>query len=308
VSEHPELLQTILRKEWGFDGLVMSDWYGTYSTAEAINAGLDLEMPGPPRWRTPLLMNGCLGSRKILMSTLNKRAETVLKFVQKVARASPDIVYGDGQERSRDSLEIRRFCRRVAADGIVLLKNQGNILPIRGDRDCKIAVIGPNADSKVISGGGSAALKPTYVVTAWEGLVHNAPPGVELRYSVGAYAHKFLPTIEDYLTTPDGQPGWIISFFCHDSEGRPVKNPIASFVLPDTKVKLNDFLPDGLTPTWSITLRGIFTPTRTGPFEIGMAVCGKSRLYLNGELKVELWEEQTAGEFYYGYVLIWFSK
>lgn len=174
-----------MRDEWGFNGIIMSDWYGTYSTAEAVNAGLDLEMPGLPRWRTPTLMSSSLGSRKILPSTLDTRAETMLRFVQKIAQANPDIVYGDGKEGTRDSLELRRFCRRVAADGTVLLKNQGGILPIQGEK--RIAVIGPNADTKVISGGGSAALKPSYVVTPWEGLVHNAPAGVELRYSVGSY-------------------------------------------------------------------------------------------------------------------------
>ncbi len=114
---------------------------------------------GLPRWRTQVLMNGSLGSRKILMSTLNKRAETVLRFCAESSTGQPRDRLWRRQERSRDSVEIRRFCRRVAADGMVLLKNQGNILPIRaGDR--KIAVIGPNADAKVISGGGSAALKP----------------------------------------------------------------------------------------------------------------------------------------------------
>ena len=97
-SENPHLLRDVLRGDWGFDGLVMSDWlvspfssehilhkckcprrFGTYSTSEALNAGLDLEMPGPPRWRTPLLINHCFSSQKLVPATLDERAEMVLR-------------------------------------------------------------------------------------------------------------------------------------------------------------------------------------------------------------------------------------
>ena len=113
-SEDPNLLQGILRNEWGFDGLVISDWYGTYSLAEAINAGLDLEMPGPPRWRSFTLVNASLGSGKISPRSLDDRAKNILQFVQKLGNegANADIVYGDGKEGQvgdllRESLEPR---------------------------------------------------------------------------------------------------------------------------------------------------------------------------------------------------------
>lgn len=96
-SENPRLLKDVLKGEWGFDGLIMSDWlvlvhadpilhystcnrFGTYSTSEALNAGLDLEMPGPPHWRMPFLINDCLSSQKITPATLNERAEAVLRY------------------------------------------------------------------------------------------------------------------------------------------------------------------------------------------------------------------------------------
>lgn len=161
--------------------------HGTYGTAEALNAGLDLEMPGPPRWRTSNLIYHTLSSQKLLRTTIDDRVTAILTFVQKVARKNPDIVYGDGVERSRDSPEIRAFCRRLAASGVVLLKNQNAVLPLTQRRIKRIAVIGPNARARVISGGGSAALKPKYVVTPWEGIKQAAPESVEIKFELGCY-------------------------------------------------------------------------------------------------------------------------
>lgn len=163
--------------------------HGTYGTDQPLNAGLDLEMPGPPRWRTPFLINHLLSCKKLTVQTLKDRAATVLATVQKLARTSPEVVYSDGQEGTRDTPEdLKALCRKVAADSIVLLKNSNNILPLSptGGK-LKVAVIGPNAKATVISGGGSAALKAGYIVTPWEGLLSGAPEGVELSYSPGCY-------------------------------------------------------------------------------------------------------------------------
>src|SRR6266702_2155752 len=117
-------------------------------------------MPGPPRWRTEFLIQHCLSSQKLKIPVIDKRVINMLTFVQKMAAIHPDIVFGDGKERSRDTPEMRKFCRKLAADGMVLLKNTGSVLPITPTKAKTIAVIGPNAKGTVISGGGSAALKP----------------------------------------------------------------------------------------------------------------------------------------------------
>lgn len=150
-------------------------------------------MPGPPRWRTPLLIGHQLSCQKILPATIDERVSTLLAFVQRQARRNPEVVFGDGAERTRDSPEARKFTRRLAADGMVLLQNHDNVLPVKGKK--KVAIIGPNAKAAVISGGGSAQLKASYVVTPFEGLVANAPEGVEFSYEVGCYGMRgFSPT------------------------------------------------------------------------------------------------------------------
>ncbi|KAI0928112.1 hypothetical protein AcW2_004230 [Taiwanofungus camphoratus] len=301
-SENPMLLQDILRKEWGFDGIVMSDWYGTYSVDLAINAGLDLEMPGPPRWRTKLLVTHMLSSQKVLTSTLDKRVGALLEFIQRQARRNPEVVYGDGKERTRDTQEGRGFCRRLAAEGMVVLRNEGAVLPLKSEEKKikRVALIGPNMKGRIISGGGSAALKPSYVVTPYEGILSNAPLGLDFQYAVGCYAHKFMPTLENFLKTPSGQPGWTCTFYNHDAEDKPRTEPLAEFVLNDTRIRLNDFLPEGLTPTWTIILRGLLTMDKTTEYELGLAVAGRGRLFVDGKLTIDNWTKQRPGEFYYG--------
>lgn len=161
--------------------------FGTYSVDSAINAGLDLEMPGPPRWRNPLLVLHCLSAQKLLSSTIDERVANILTFVQQQARKNPKVVFGDGIERSRDSPEGRQFCRALAAETIVLLKNRDSVLPLANDKPLNVAIIGPNVKERVISGGGSAALKATYVVTPWQGIKDGAHSESNLRYHVGCY-------------------------------------------------------------------------------------------------------------------------
>ncbi|KAJ7764492.1 glycoside hydrolase family 3 protein, partial [Mycena maculata] len=297
-SESRSLLQGILRDEWKFTGLVMSDWYGTYGVDEAVNAGLDLEMPGPPRWRTPLLVNHCLTSQKLTLSILNDRVTNLLTFVQNQARKNPEVVYGDGIERTRDSPEVRKFCRQLAADGIVLLKNDENLLPL-SSKTKSLAIIGPNALQHVISGGGSAALNPSYSVCPHDGVRAVAPAEVTVQYAVGCYAHKYLPTLENHLKTASGEPGWLCTFYNHDPQGQ-LTEAVASFVLIDTRVKLVDFLPAGLTPTWTIKLTGCLTVEKTAPFELGLTVAGRAKLWINGHLTIDNWTKQTPGDFFYG--------
>ncbi|KAI4518352.1 glycoside hydrolase family 3 protein [Schizophyllum commune Loenen D] len=297
-SESRELLQGILRDEWGFDGIVMSDWYGTYGTDQPLNAGLELEMPGPPRWRTLLLMLHTMSCQKLLASTLDRRVANMLTFIQRQAKRNPEIVYGDGNEGTRDTPEMHAFGRRVAGESIVLLKNEGEVLPLT-NKVKKIAMVGPNVHGRVISGGGSAALAPSYVVTPYEGLKAALGDGYEISYHVGCYAHKYLPTLEDKLKTPEGEPGWKATFYKHDENGNPTE-PLATYILKDTRLKLNDFILPGITPTWTIKVEGDLTVPRSGPFELGLTVAGRAKLWVDGKLSIDNWSKQTPGDFFYG--------
>lgn len=94
VAENPNLLQNIVRNEWGFDGMFMSDWFGTYSVDIGINAGVDLEMPGVNKWRTLDSIKRCVAARKVTVRAIKDRALQVLKVVQKCAQEAPEVGAG----------------------------------------------------------------------------------------------------------------------------------------------------------------------------------------------------------------------
>ncbi|KAM6507182.1 hypothetical protein FALCPG4_018564 [Fusarium falciforme] len=110
------------------NGLVISDWGGTYSTAEAVNAGLDLEMPDPTRWRGDSLHLSTF-CRKVKKSTLNERVRNLLYLANKVRPALEHQTQGN-KTWFRDTSEKWELCREVARSSIVLLKNDKNILPL----------------------------------------------------------------------------------------------------------------------------------------------------------------------------------
>lgn len=135
MSEHPGILSGVLKKEWRYDGCVLSDWFGTYSTIESINAGLDLEMPGPTEWRGKRIATA-MGVGKISEETLDARAGSVLKLVERCSRSG---IPERGPESCRDTPGDRDILRRLAAESIVLLKNENEILPLSPSRTVRDA-------------------------------------------------------------------------------------------------------------------------------------------------------------------------
>ena len=126
VSENARIMKDILRGEWGWKGLTMSDWFGTYSTSDSLIAGLDLEMPGPVRWRGDLALHA-LRSNKISERTIDERARNVLELVNQCAATG---VPENAEEGKLDTPETAALLRRLASESIVLLKNEDNVLPL----------------------------------------------------------------------------------------------------------------------------------------------------------------------------------
>lgn len=86
-------------------------------------------------------------------------------------------------------------------------------------------------------------------------------------------AHKYLPTLENSLLTPDGKTGWLCTFYNVDGQGH-LSDPVADYVIKDTRIKLNDFLPPGLGDNWLLKITGKLTFEKTATYELGLTVAG----------------------------------
>ncbi|KIW05918.1 uncharacterized protein PV09_03111 [Verruconis gallopava] len=286
ASERREYIQHILREEWGWEGLVMSDWYGTYSTAEAINAGLDLEMPGPSRWRGQLLSHALL-SKKVTRHTLDQRVREVLRFVTQAAKTG---IPENAPERARNVPETAELLRKLSADSMVLLKNEHDVLPL--DKAKSVAAIGPNTKNPAFCGGGSASLQPYYVVSPFEGMMRKAQ---DVQYAVGCAAYKLLPLLGPHLRTKDGNPG--VTFKAYASPPTEAgSEPVEILNVLDTYIYLSDYShPRLVQDLWWAEVEGYFTAEETGDFQFGLTVYGTGKLYIDDELVVDNEAKQRSG-------------
>ncbi|KAJ5650218.1 Beta-glucosidase [Penicillium longicatenatum] len=291
ASENRELLQGILHEEWGWDGLVMSDWFGTYSTSEAVNAGLDLEMPGPPRWRGGALSHA-ITANKIPVASLNARVRAVLKLVQKASKSG---IPEKAPETQLNRAEDRALLRRIASEAIVLLKNEENILPLNKNKP--IAVIGPNAKVAAYCGGGSAALNPYYTVTPLEGISNSAT--AEVNFSQGVYAHQMLPLLGKQLRLEDGQTGFKLSIF-NDAPNVAARTPLEERHETDSMIIFMDYDHPDLQTIWYADAEGYFIPEESGVYDFGLTVNGTAKLYVDGKLVIDNTVNQRPGTSFFG--------
>jgi len=194
MCQNDSLLNKILKKEWGFDGAAVSDWGGTSDTWQAATGGLDLEMGSFTNgktedhslgWHTYNLADPfeqLIKEGKIPMSTLDDKAARVLRTMFRTCM-NPNKVVG-----SQCSEAHYAACQEIGEEGIVLLKNQKNLLPLQPDKYKNILVVGDNAVRNMSEGGGSSELKTLRDVSPLEGL--KAIYGDKISFARGYYAGK----------------------------------------------------------------------------------------------------------------------
>ncbi len=278
ASENPWLLTDVLRGDWGYDGIVMSDWFGSHTTAESVNAGLDLEMPGPTRDRGDKLV-AAVEAGEVSAEMVRTRALNMLRLMSRTGAISD---FRELEERAEDRPEHRALIRKAGAAGAVLLKNNG-ALPLAAPKG-KVAVIGPNAKVAQIMGGGSAQLNPHYRVSPFDGLVNRL--GEEgLSFAPGCTNHRWEPMWHADLTA---------EYYDNlDLSGEPVftekmASTEAFWVPPfaDGKVDAKRF---------SARISGTYVAGVSGVHRFGIYSAGFSKMFVDGELVADAHTNWTKG-------------
>jgi beta-glucosidase len=190
--EHRELLTGILRDEWGFDGAVISDWGGVSRRADAIEAGLDLEMPGSGGRHVPELVRAVAEGR-LSAEAVDVAAGRILELVARTAAAREP-------GHTCDRAAHHELARRAAAEAVVLLKNEGGLLPLAAD--ARVAVVGALAREPRFQGGGSSMINPHRLDDAWTELVALRGGTAGLEYAAGYLRHE--DAADEDLDAADG--------------------------------------------------------------------------------------------------------
>jgi beta-glucosidase len=277
ASQNKFLLTDILKKEWGYQGTVVSDWGAVHATAEPVKAGLDLEMPGPSKWFGALLSEA-VSTWQIEVSAIDEAVRRILRLVIK------------RQNRMHSTYTVNTsghqlVARRLAEEAITLLKNNNHLLPLAKSGLKRLAVIGPNAAECRIGGGGSSFAIPPYRVSPLEGLRRLLPETVEILYEKGCDNESAIPVIRpEYVNTPDGKSSGLLGEFFHnlDLQGAPVFSsqfPSAGFWWygspPAEGISMNHF-----SARWS----GTFTVPDSGHYLIQLTNSAKARLFVDNQL------------------------
>ena len=266
------LLNSILKEEWGWDGMVVSDWTGVQSTVDTGNEGNDLEMPGPfGFWGEKLL--AAVKSGEVSEVAIDAKVERILRLAYRVGK------FAEAESKAAKQFtdaQLQKAAREIGSQSIVLVKNDNEVLPL--DKPAKIAVTGAHARFGRGQGGGSATVYPTEFIGPLEGLTANAPSGTSIEYTLGVNADASLIEFnKNYLKNPaTGQGGCL-----------------AEVVAPDGSILLTEDRFGGFfnwaTQPWMfqyafVRVTGIFTAEKDGEYQFGVGMVGNYKVTIGNQV------------------------
>ena len=273
ATEQP-MLRDVLKGEWGFDGLVMSDWYAGRSLA-AAGAGLDLAMPGPTGpWGDALV--AAVRDGRVDESAVDDK---VLRLLRLAARVGALEGTGPGVPLQQPDADVRRELQAAAAAGFVLARNDG-VLPLAPAGLRTVAILGPNAAVARTLGGGSATVFPTYTVSPLDGLRAALGSDVEVTHVGGVRTTERVPATVELLRLPDGSgPGVEARYVAGDATvlGRESRGAAQL-------TWMGSYLPGiAIADAQAVELQTRLVAPADGTYLVGASGVGPFRLTLDGE-------------------------
>jgi beta-glucosidase len=277
------LLTIPLVEEWGFDGVVVSDWYATRSAEASAEAGLTLVMPGPDGpWGSELL--AAIAGGQVAKASILEKVRRVLRLAVRVGALTPQL--GEKSSVSRltapprpDGKTLPELLRVAAAASVVLASNSG-VLPLDPVALRRLAVLGPNAADTPIQGGGSCEVVPPYSVSVLEALKSALPAAVHVEHEIGARIRGGLQPVPQAMATcvSCAQPGVHVRYL--DAEGGEIRSEHR----PDGRlIWFGHQLPAGAT----VELKTRIQADAAGTWRIGVAGVGHCRLELGGQVVLD---------------------
>lgn len=263
----------VLRNQWGFQGILMSDWGSVYSGVAAANGGLDLEMPDGAYMNEknllPAIENGLVSE-----ATIDSKVQHILQSLIAFGMLDKELV---DKVIPRDNPASRQTALDLAREGIVLLKNEAHLLPLQGST----AFIGPNSD-RVPTGGGSGSVDPYSTVSLWQGMQD-------------VYKIKNLKLVKDEMWIKEMKesiPPFKAEYFANQRlEGTPAIVQMENSINHDWKDKapMAGIPADHFSARWTST----YKPQKSGLLKLQLQGDDGYRLYVNNELLLDDWGDHS---------------
>ncbi|MBT1632760.1 beta-glucosidase H [Curtobacterium flaccumfaciens] len=275
TASENDLLETPLNSEWGFDGIVVSDWTGVRSV-DSAKASQDVAMPGPNRWWSEGPLLAAVHSGEVPMAAIDRKVRRILTLAARVGALEGFEPVAASPVHVEDGIA---FVREAEAEGTVLVRNTG-VLPLDAPAVSRIAVIGHNADQARTQGGGSATVVPSQVVSPLDG-IRSAFPGASVDYAIGAVVQEGIAEFPlSTITNPGtGEPGARVAF---------VKDGEELFVEDRRATALFWFGGDAPTREADrLDITTTYTAESTGTVRFGIGAAGRSRMWIDGELLLD---------------------
>lgn len=275
TASENDLLETPLNSEWGFDGIVVSDWTGVRSV-DSAKASQDVAMPGPNPWWSEGPLLAAVQSGEVPMAAIDRKVRRILTLAVRVGALEGFEPVAASPVHVEDGIA---FVREAEAEGTVLVRNTG-VLPLDAPAVSRIAVIGHNADQARTQGGGSATVVPSQVVSPLDG-IRSAFPGAIVGYAIGAVVQEGIAEFPlSTITNPGtGEPGARVAFVKDDEE---------LFVEDRRATALFWFGGDAPTREADrLDITTTYTAESTGTVRFGIGAAGRSRMWIDGELLLD---------------------
>lgn len=292
MSQHEYLNVDVAKQEWGFDGVIMSDWIATYDALGAANGGLDIEMPSGTHFNRETLLPA-IESGEVSMATLDDKVRRILRVAVRFGwldREQLDLSI------PRYNVDARDAALQGAREGIVLLRNENAMLPLDSGSIDSILVVGPNAHPAVTGGGGSSKVEPFNAVSILEGIVEIAGRDITVSYAPGLPSLDAMVHDTAFSTMAEGgTPGLRAEYFATgDLSGEPVLTRIEPGVAIGSGGGASPYPEGTLSERWT----GFYTAAETATYDFIVPASGDGggfyRLYVNDELVLDNWSLNKA--------------
>ena len=288
MTQNNHLNNEILKKEWAFDGILMSDWEATHDGVAAAMNGLDLEMPSPAFMNRETLLPA-IKEGKVPVAVLDDKVRRILRKA---------IEYGFLDQPQQDanipaySQEGRQVALEVARGSMVLLKNSHSLLPLDENKVRTIAVVGPDAYPAVPGGGGSSETKPFGAVSFLEGISNRLGTKVRVLYTTDVPVLDEVFEDSEFVETPGGKSGLKGEYFSNeDLRGAP------ALVRIDKRIHFDwgqgSFAPNEPVDHFSIRWTGYYVPKKSGDYTFYTSADDGVRLYIDGENGIDDWQRHS---------------